>query len=101
MISSRTRPSVVSSTGPADFDFQHAGKVLGSGKNFVARLFVRRQRFAGDRRLIKRSLAGDDDTVRRHVVTGTDADESPTLQFAGGDFLLVAVFRQDAALWSA
>ena len=95
-ISSRTRPSVVSVPGAADFDFQNAGQILRAGKNFVAGLFVRRQRFAGDGGLVERALAAHDDAVRRHVVAGADADDVADGEFVGGDFLfrLVGVIRR-------
>ena len=73
-ISSRTRPSVVSVPARRHLDLQHAGQVLRAGEHFVARLLVRRQRFAGDRGLVERALAAEDDAVRRHVVAGADAD---------------------------
>ena len=92
-ISSRTRPSVVSVAGAADFDFQNAGQILRAGENFVAGLFVRRQRFAGDGRFVERALAADDDAVRRNVVAGPDADDVADGELAGGDFLLAAVLR--------
>ena len=77
-ISSRTRPRVVSCAGAADLDLQHAGQVLRAGENFVARLLVHRQRFAGDGGLVERALAGEDDAVRRHVVAGRMRMTSPT-----------------------
>ena len=79
----------------ADLDLQHAGQVLRAGEDFVARLLVRRQRFAGDGGLVERALAAEDDAVRRHVVAGADADDIADRQVLGGDFLLA--LRGDAA----
>ena len=84
--------------GAADFDFQNAGQILRAGKNFVARLFVGRQRFAGDGGLVERALAVHDDAVRRDVVAGADADHVADGEFAGGDFFLAAVFLDAARL---
>ena len=72
----------------ADFDFQHAGQILRAGENFVARLFVHRQRFTGDGRLVERTLAGHDHTVRRHVVAGTNANHIANRQILRRDFFL-------------
>ena len=96
-ISSRTRPSVVSVPGAADPDFQHAGQVLRAGKNLVAGLLVHRQRFPGDVGLVERTLAGDDEAVRRHVVAGPDANDIAHREFLGGHFLL-ALGRDAAGL---
>ena len=84
--------------GAADLDFQDAGQVLRAGKNLVAGLLVHRQRFAGDGGLVERTLAADDDAVRRHVVAGADADDVADGKFAGGHFLLAAVLFEAAGL---
>ena len=84
--------------GAADFDLQHAGQVLRAGKNFVARLLVHRQRFAGDGGLVERALAVHDDAVRRDVVAGADADDVADGELAGGDFFLGFVGLDAAGL---
>ena len=94
-ISSRTRPRVVSCAGAADFDFQHTGQVLRAGEDFVARLFVHRQRFTGDGGLVEGALAVDNDAVGGHVVAGPDADDVADGQILRRDFLFAV--RRDAA----
>ena len=57
-------------------------------QNFVASLFVHRQRFASDGRLIERALTIHDDAVRGDVVAGADADDVAHGELAGGNFFL-------------
>ena len=85
-------------TGAADLDFQNTREILRAGKNLVAGLFVHRQGFAGDGGLVERTLAADNDPVRRHVVAGTDANHVADGEFAGGYFLLAAVLFDPARL---
>ena len=84
--------------GAADFDFQHAGKILRAGKHFVAGFFVGGQGFAGDGGLVERTLAVHDDAVSGDIVAGPDADDIADGKFARGDFFLPTVLEQAARL---
>ena len=97
-ISSRTRPSVVSCAGAADFDFQNAGQILRAGENFVARLLVHWQRFAGDGRLVEGALPVHDHAVRRDIVAGPNANDIADCQIFGGDFFFALCLVMRRAL---
>jgi hypothetical protein len=66
--------------GAGDFDFEHAGEVLGAGEDFVADLLVHGEGFAGDVGLVEGGLAGLDQAVGGDVVAGADADDVADLR---------------------
>ena len=72
-------------------DVDRAGKVHGSGINFIARALVDRKRFAGDRRLVDRALSLDDDAVDREVFARADIDDVAQLKIKHFRFDEVAV----------
>ena len=59
---------------PADADFQDTGQILRARKYIIAWFLVHRQGLTCDIGLVERALARDNQTIRRHVITGTDAD---------------------------
>ena len=62
-----------------------------SGENFVAGFFVGGQGFAGDGRLVERTLAVQNNSVGSNIVAGANSDCVADGQFARGDFLFAAV----------
>ena len=58
------------------------------GEDLVSRFLVDRQRFAGDRRLVQRALAFQDDSVGGDVVTGPHADDIADRQVLGRHLFL-------------
>ncbi len=59
---------------PRHADVERAAAVDRPGEHRVARRLLGRQRFAGDRRLIDRALAGDDLAVERDLLAGANDD---------------------------
>ena len=59
---------------PRHADVERATAVDGPGEDLVARLFLDRERFAGDGRLIDRALPGQNQPVQRNLFTRANHD---------------------------
>jgi hypothetical protein len=66
---------------------------LRAGEDVVAGFLVHRQRFAGNRGLVERALAGDNHAVRGRVIARPDADDISYDEFTGWHFFLRLVRR--------
>ncbi len=58
-----------------DAHIERATAVDGAREHGVSRELLHRQRLAGNRRLIDRALAGDDDAVERNLLAGADDED--------------------------
>ena len=63
-----------------NLQIDQTGQVLGTGEDVAAHILLHRQRFAGDRRLVDRALAGDNTSVHRKVFTRPHPDAVPDRQ---------------------
>ncbi len=98
-IRSRTRPSVVSSPAHGHANLEHAGQVLGSSEDLVARALVHRQRLAGDGGLVEWTLGPRPRcAVGGHVVSRPHADDVVHPEIFDLHFLLLAGGQEAAGL---
>ena len=81
--------------GFGDANAQEAVAVESAGEDFVADLFIARQRFAGDGAFVDGRCALIDDAVGRDAFAGADYDDVVGNERGGVDFFLASI-AQDA-----